>query len=314
MDESEIVQQAEIRQALAHADTLLSGIPPILGHLLSAPDQSLFSDEVIARVRGMLSDLARQVLVAQASVTGPSGCDAFVARHHDSLSEHFKASTDLLSHCHALSVEWQLAERLETEIGLDPVMPPLLARILSEGDATASSAAMAILAAQARFAQSQRRMELPLGQLPGDLFHQALLAWRDYCGHSASDAVARTEEKLRHDYDESGARPVLLARIIALPGVDQAALAVEDAGTGLFFSALAACSGQSRDLAVLSSHPNQVTRLAIGLRACGLQPHRIDESLLRLHPGSAPIGGLETISAEAARSILADSAHRLDPR
>ncbi|MBX7540606.1 hypothetical protein [Qipengyuania sphaerica] len=313
MGESKAANASDLRRALAQGDAMLAGIEPILGHLLSAPDHSLFSDEIVARVRGMLADLARQVLYNQAEATGERGRDAFAERHGEALVETFQGSSALLLHCHALAIEWQLTQRLEMEAGLDPVLTPLLQKIIADSDPTASSAGMAALAAQARFAQSQRRMELPLGELPGDLFHQTLLSWRHYCGETRSEAVTRAEERLRSAYDESAGRQVLLARLLSLAGgsVGRGALLLDDAGVAIFFTALAGGSQQPRELAILSSHERQIVRMALGLHASGLGPERIDEVLLRLHPGAAPVTGLDAIGQGEARDLLLDASHRL---
>ena len=310
MDELEKPSGDDLRHALLQGDAILAGIEPILAHLLSAPDHSLFSDEIVARVRGMLADLARQVLCTQAEATGQKGRDAFAERHGEPLAEHFQASRALLSHCHALAIEWQLTERLEAQMGLDPVLSPLMQRLVAASESSVSSTAMAALAAQARFAQAQRRMELPLGELPGDLLHQMLLAWRRYCGETRSDAVQRAETKLRQSYDESNGRLSLFARLVGGPE-GASALVLEEAGAGLFFTALAARSGQDREMAVLSSHGRQTVRLALGLRAAGLEPRRIDDVLLRIHPGAAPVAGLGAIGRDKARGMLLDAAHRI---
>ena len=307
MDEVDRKPGEDLRHALARSDAVLAGIGPILAHLLSAPDHSLFSDEIVARVRGMLADLARQILRTQAEATGQRGRDAFADRHGEALTEHFQSCSALLSHCHALAIEWQLTARLEAQVGLDPVLSPLMQRLIADPDPAASSIAMAALAAQARFAQSQRRMELPLGELPGDLLHTTLLAWRDYCGDSRSDAIARAESRLRQSFDERLGRSSLFARLIAARGGTDA-LIPEEAGIGLFFTALAVRSQQHREMAVLSSHARQTVRLVLGLRAAGLPPRRIDEVLLRLHPGAAPIPGVDTIDEDTARAMLLDAA------
>lgn len=300
-----------LRDALLQGDAMLAGIGPILGHLLSAPDHSLFSDEIVARVRGMLSDLARQILRLQAEATGERGSDAFAERHGAALADHFQTCPALLSHCHALALEWQLTDRLKAQAGLDPVLSPLFQRLIGASDSASSSAAMAALAAQARFVQGQRRMELALAELPVDLLHETLVAWRGYCGETGSDAVARAETRIRQSYDESAGRLALFARLVSGPK-GQEALVIEEAGAALFFSALAARSGQSRELAVLSSHERQAVRLALGLRAAGLEPERIDEVLLSLHPSAAPLAGLEEIEQVEARDLLADAANRVE--
>lgn len=308
MDRRGSREKASLRGELAHGDLLLGNIKPILGHLLSTPDHSLFSDEIIARLRGMLNDLAWQILRAQAEATGQAEREAFAQRHGEALAGHFQASTALLAHCHALAIEWQLTERLEAQYGLDPVLSPLLQEIIANPDPAISSAAMAALTAQARFAQAQRRMELSMAELPGDLFHDTLLAWRKYNGDKHSDAMLRAESKLRNSYDESTGRLALFARLVsALGGASREALMIEQAGAALFFAALSARSGQSRQLAVLSSNPRQTVRLALGLRAAGLEAKRVDDVLLRLHPGAAPVVGLEGLGEAEARKILADA-------
>lgn len=308
LDKADHRSGSELRDALAQGDAVLAGIEPILGHLLSAPDHSLFSDEIIARVRGMVAHIAQQILRAQAEATGESGRDAFLERHGEALRSHLQSFPELLLHCHALAIEWQLTERLEAQLGVDPVLSPLMQRMIADTDGWVSSGAMAALASQARFAQAQRRMELPLTELPGELFHRTLLVWRDYCGDSPSESISRAEAKLRANFDEGNGRLALLARLVSALG-DQAgaALVFDEAGCGLFFSALASLSSQSREMAILSSHERQTVRLGLGLRAAGLEPEEIDELLLRLHPGGAPVAGLGKVDQNDARGYLSAS-------
>lgn len=296
-----------LRDVLERGNRALAGIAPILGHLLAAPDQSLVSDELVARVRGMLGDLARQVLRSQAEATGHAAREEFAQQRGDALAAHFHASHGLLTHCHALALEWQLAARMEHSRALDPVLSPLLQDLLGNEDKAMSGAAMAALAAQARFSQAQRRMELPLRELPGDLFHEALLAWRAFNGDRRSDALTRAEAKLRSNYDESAGRLALFARLVAGMGGDaDRALAIDHAGPSLFFSALAARSGQPRELAILSSNEKQVARLALGLRAAGLGMAEIAGAILALHPDAQVPEELALIGESEARELLAD--------
>src|SRR3546814_4629440 len=71
--------EAVMRQELALGDRALASVAPVLGHLLATPGQSLVSDDLVARMRGMLADIARQLLAAQAQATGarlgPAGTD-----------------------------------------------------------------------------------------------------------------------------------------------------------------------------------------------------------------------------------------------
>jgi hypothetical protein len=297
-----------LRHALAQGDRALGRIGPILGHLLTTRDQSLFSDELVARIRGMLTHLAWQILRIQAEATGVKGREEFAADHGEALSEKLFATPSLVAHCHALALEWQLTSRLETDYGLDPVISPLLQTLIGHEDAPVASAAMASLAAQARFAQAQRRMELPLGELPGDLFHALLLAWRGYNGEDASDALIRAEGRLRADFDEAAGRLSLLERVVTLLGKDSAAaLTFDQAGIALFLSAVMLKSGQPRDIAAVSTHHSQMARLGIGLRAAGLRSQDIEAQLVRLHPDRDPPNGLADIGTREALNLLTRS-------
>lgn len=306
MAETEWPEGEALRLALARGDRALGRIGPILGHLLSARDQSLFSDAIVARVRGMLIHLAWQVLRVQAEATGQKGREQFAAEHGEVLAEHFFASPLLVAHCHALALEWRLASGLEEEAALDPVLSPLMQTLIGHEDTQIASAAMAALAAQARFAQAQRRMELPIAELPGELLHEALLAWRAFNRNERSDALTRAEGKLRAEFDEGAGRLSLLDRVVTSLGTGaNAALAIDQGGVALFLSALALRSGQSRDIAALATNEQQAARLALSLRAAGLKPQDVEAQLLRIHPNELPPQGLEQIGTREAAQLLA---------
>ena len=76
----------------------------------------------------------------------------------------------------------RVLERLQARSGIDPVLTPLVQDLVASKDGSVASLAMAVLASQARFQQHYRRMELPLRELPGDLFHQALVLLRTQAG------------------------------------------------------------------------------------------------------------------------------------
>lgn len=297
-----------LADALARSDRDLGRVVPILGHLLSTPDQSLFSEEIVARVRGMISDIAWQMLRAQAEAAGQSGRAAFAERHGEALAEHLQGSAELLSHCHALALEWQLANRMEAQYGLDPVLAPLVQSLVASTNQVTSGAAMAALTAQARFAQAQRRMELPMAELSADLFHETVMAWRAWNGPGSSDVLVRAEAKLRNSYDEGSGRLALFARLIAgIPGEDRRPLAIDFAGVGLWLTALSARTGQSREKAVLATNPRQSARLAVILRAASCNQQEIDDTLLRLHPDRIPPQGAGDLKPSEARDLLGQS-------
>jgi hypothetical protein len=309
---SAIPIETALRDKLVHGDALIGTIAPILRHLLANDAHSVFSEEIIARVRGMFGNIARQLLAGMdsGSDAGPTDSqapkDEAVARLVTSLIAH----QGLLGHVHAVALEWQLTERLQLRLGNDPVLSPLLQALVASSDQAVSATAMALLAAQARFSQAQRRLELPLGELPGDLLHAALLALRNHAGDdpAAQASFSRIELAVRGSYDESRSRLGLIAKLVSgMGGGRTAALALGHAGVAIFLSALALASGQDRDMAVLSTNEGQLARLALALRAAGLKPAQIVEQFGVIHTDAALPHDFELIGAERAAALLTRS-------
>lgn len=300
--------EAILREDLAEGDAVLVTVAPILSHLIASDDQSMFSDEVVARLRGMTADLARQLLGAR--------CGSGVAAHGDvdgarveALTAILAANPALLGHLHALALEWQVGERLQVHLGIDQVVSPLLQALVSSGDAETSALAMNFLAAQARFCQAQKRMTMPLDELPGDLLHACLMALRGLSQELGEDeAAGRAEAEIRSRYDEAASRLGLISRLVAGMGAGAvAALSVTHAGMAIFTSALALASGQDRDLAILATDESQLARFALALRAAGLKPKAIEEQFLALHPNCVMPEGFEGLDADRAASLLVGS-------
>lgn len=307
---SDVPVESVLRQELAHGDALIGTIAPILRHLLANDDHSVFSDEIIARVRGMMRHLACQLLDHATGI--PEGEDGHV---HDvgllaALSDSFVAQPAFLAHIHALALEWQLTERMQSRLALDPVLSPLVQALIASSSPETSSQAMSLLAAQARFAQAQRRMQLPLGELPGDLLHGALIALRAAMGANEADdsKAAAAESAIRGQFDESRTRLGLIARLVTgMGGGATAALSLAHAGVPMFLSALALASGQDRDMAVLATNEGQLARLALALRAAGLKPAAVEEQFGSLHPEVSLPGGFDSLGADRAAAMLARS-------
>lgn len=289
--------EAILREELARETRALGSVVPVLRHLLASEGQRLVSDAILARVRGMLSDLAAQ-LIAAAAGRDPAlrlSADSDLPAR-DALAEALAADAPLLAHCHALAAESQLAERLHQHRSIDPVLSPLLQELIASDTPVIAELAMNTLAAQSRFIQSQRRMELPLGELPAELFH-ALAA-----KHLPEGDAAR---HLNASYDEGSSRLGLLARLVsAMRRGAIAALALDHAGPALFASALATLSRASREQAVLACQEGQGARLALMLRSADLAPEAIARQFLLVDPAAQPIRDLVTISPERARMLL----------
>lgn len=294
-----------LREELARGDTLLEAAGPVLRHLLANDDTSLFGDEIIARVRGMLCHLAEQLLMEQAlAAAHPEPAD-FAAGRSDGLVGLLIGHSALVAHVHATALEGQLTDRLQARAGIDAVLSPLLQALISSGDADTAGAGMAMLAAQARFVQQQRRMELPLCELPGDLFHVALIALRT-SGHGEEDAAcAAAETTLRARFDEGRSRLGLASRLVtAMGGGAVAALSLSHAGVALFLTALGMASVQSRSSAVMATDERQLARLALSLRAAGLKTRAVEEQFVILHPDFLLPEGFDAMRADRAATLL----------
>lgn len=309
MQSSEAPVEAVLRDELAHGDVVLGTVGPVLGHLLANHDHSLFSDEIVSKVRGMAGDIARQLLIAEAEAGAASDPRGAAERGHAALTERLLAEPGLVAHCHVLALEAQLATRLEKRSGIDPVLSPLLQALIASDEAPVASTAMAALAAQARFVQQQRRMELPVEELPADLFDSVIASWFATLADPAAEPANAAASVLRRGYDESASRLGLLARLVAGMGAGvHAALSLSHAGPGLFLSALATASRQDRRLIVLATNERQLARLALALRAAGLKPREVEEQFLHLHPGITLPEGFDMLRADRAAALLATSA------
>lgn len=300
-----------LRDELTLGDVVISTAAPILRHLLANDDQSFFSDEVLARVRGMLGSIARQLLLAVADAEQISSRAEFVEQWQEPISAALIDQHVFLIHAHALTLEAQLTERLRTRSNIDPVLSPLLQALTASQDQAMASSAMTVLAAQARFLQQQRRMLLPLGELPGDLFHQALVVLRSKM-EDREEQIEAAQRTLRGQFDESRSRLGLISRLVMRMGNDAPkALDLDHSGVAIFATALAMASGQERALAVLSFSDRQFARLALSLRAAGLKQDALEEQFLYLHPDIALPEGFEALQADRASALLAASSPAL---
>lgn len=299
-----------LREDLFHADQAMIHMGPILRHLLQNDDRSIFSDEIIARVRGMLADVARQLVQALGEAAGHADAAAWARTAGPGLAEMLSANQPLLYHLHMLAVEWHLADRLQGQLGIDPVLTPLLQDIIASPDPDMAARGMNLLAAQARFGQSVRRMQIPLTELPADLHLMTLAIMQDYVGNDPAGeaAAAQAEHSLRQARGVAASRLDLLAHVIAGPGAGPArALKVETAGVALFLSALAACARLSRETAIMCTTESQMPRLALSLVAAGIGREGVVATFAALHPDIAVPEGIERLDAARAAEILVGS-------
>lgn len=285
---------------LSRAAKGLAATLPVLRHLLVSDAPSLLNEVVVARVRGMLGDLAGQLYLGVRLPQAPASTGAeaeALAAIEARLTEH----ESLLGHLHALALESHLAERFEQRLTLDPVLSPLLQELIASDDQVVAELAMATLAAQTRFMQSQRRMELPLVELPADLLGAALACSDGLTHPNAGGHIAA----LTDQYDEGATRLGLLARlIIAMRRAVVAGLSFDRAGLALFASALSATSGQDRRLAVLACHEAHSATLALALRATGFDGAAIERQVMLISALSPGVSEAAALSIAEARGRL----------
>ena len=297
-----------LHDELVEGDAMIAAARPILRHLLANDDNGLFSDETIARVRGLVLSVADQLLFAQAAAAEARDRPGYAAERQNGLAGALFADSTFLAHAHALTVEAQLMERLQGRSGIDPVLTPLVQELVASKDGATAGLAMAVLAAQARFQQHWRRMELPLGELPGDLFHHALTTLRERADDGDVAAAEAAERQLREVYQEGAGRLGLIARLVMAMGHNAPrALAIDHGGLAIFATALSMASRQERDLVVLSFSERQYARLALSLCAAGLKPQAVLEQFLYLHPDVSLPDGFEMLRADRAVALLAAS-------
>ena len=303
--------EALFGEELALADQALANVDPMLRHLLGNDDHALFSDRVVAQVRAQIEDLARQLASSIEAAMGDADPRERVGEAAPLLAAAFIGSPPILGHAHALALEVQLAERLATRLSLDPVLSPLLQALIASPDPNTAAIAMQVLAAQARFVQAQRRGELPLADLPGDVLHAALLIMRAICAGDSPPRqriAAGLESAIRSNFDEAANRFGLLHRLLGgIDGGAQASLDVGHAGVALFVSALGMGAGLERDVAMLAMSQAQLPRLALALLASGAKPAAVEQQFVALHPEVTLPDGFETLSADRAAALLGGS-------
>jgi len=297
--------EESIRADLARANRELGGVAPLIAHKLESPGQSLVSDAIVARLRGMLEHLALQLV--QHSRNDPA-CVTEQHENIDALTAMLGRDEGIVSHLYALAMEGHLTERLEKRVSLDPVLSPLLQSLIASSRSAIAELAMETLAAQSRFVQGQRRMQLLISELPAELFAGLLNDFGAASNVPGNEGIRDGIEALRRSYDESTTRLGLLARLVSAMEDDPvAALELWQAGLALFASGMAASSGQPRDIVILACHERQAVRLALGLRAAGQEVEAIDRQLLMLDPSEWDPAGVGALAPERAASLLESS-------
>lgn len=297
-----------LKGELARGDRALHGVAPVLSHVLASSGHSLVSDAIVARLRGMLADLALQLLCAEQPDRPGHLVDA---SKQDALADHLAEDSTVLSHCYALAMEGHLTERFEQRASIDPVLTPLMQELIASNQPRVAELAMSAMAAQSRFMQSQRRMDMPLAELPADLFHSVIQRFEGFGDKTGIGSTKTSISALKQSYDEGASRAGLLARLIsAMQQGARAALELDHAGLALFASGLSALTRQPRELGILACHEHQAARFALSLRAAGLDVPSIERQFLLVEPAQRLPLALGDISVDRAAALLGQTVTR----
>lgn len=296
--------EAILRDRIARGEASSHAAVPILRHLVRTDGSDFaFSEETVARVRGMIGHLARQLLPDEAAAPG-----------HTQLIARLVDDGALLSHVHALALEGQLARRLQATLALDPVLPPLVQSLIDRSGGDVANSAMRLLAAQTRFDRQHRLMELPLSELPQNLFANALRTMRALAGSEpeGDEHADATERRTFAIESDEGDRLHLISSILRHMGEQGAtALELKHTGVAIFLSALAERSGQTREAVCLAASVGDEALLALMLRSAGVSISQVQEQLLALGRDIALPRGFEGMSVDRAAILLSDGSDRV---
>ncbi|MEM7700493.1 MAG: hypothetical protein AAF251_01005 [Pseudomonadota bacterium] len=307
--DSAVTSPAEtaLKGELARADRALNGVAPVLEHALASDGGGLVNDLLVARVRGMVNDLARQ-LEAWRSIESHD-TSRLPDKTPDRLTHLLITDTPILRHLHASAIEGVLTEKLDRQSGLDPVLSSLWQELIASEDPVVSETAMQALAAQSRFMQAQRRMQQPILDLPPEVLERALRIWVRATNVDEEPSVTAAMRAIKSDYDEAQSRLGLITRLVSSMREGRiAALELDHAGLALFTSGIASLTGETRERAVLACHNQQVVRLAVCLIAAGLDRSAIEQQVVLLDPANTTPRGLSELSPDIARALLQKSA------
>ncbi len=193
---------------------------------------------------------------------------------------------------------------------MDPALPPVLQTLIGSDAEQIAPLAMKLVAAQSQFIQQQMRMQLPFGQIPGDLLHKILCDWRAAGARETAAAMTKAETIIRRNYNEGDSRLALLERFCGeLESYEYTEMSVSQLGLSLFATRLAQKSGQERARVILSFDPSQSVRMFVSLTAAGMSADQIVRQFATIYGDDIAMPDLGTLSPDEARSLLHADGH-----
>ncbi|UAB77227.1 hypothetical protein INR77_10390 [Erythrobacter sp. SCSIO 43205] len=297
-----------LREELARGTRARASVAPVIAHLLDSDGPSLFSDAILAGLRGKLDHIARQLL--EQMIDGGIG-QLRQREMHKSVSNRLAGDAAIIDHLFATTLEGAIAKNLSERCAIDPVLSPLLQELIASDNPSIAELAINVLAAQSRFSLSHARMELPLKELPFDVFLGVLEHGEQAASDTSIALDSRAIAGLKRSFDEATNRVGLLTRLVStMRGGAIAGLDLSHAGLALFASSCAALLPVDREQAVFACHESQTVRLAVMLRAAGLSAETSARQTALLGGSKQHPVSIETMSQSHAQDLLA--AHPLE--
>lgn len=291
---------ASLRADLAGDDRALSGMVPVLSHVLTNRAEPMVSDDIIARMRGLIGNAAEQLLAFNEQHAS--------AEDLDSLSAALASNGSIVTHYYALAFEGGLSEELAARNGLDPVISPLIRELMGSKDKSVAEIATKLMVSQARFIQGQKRLQSAIVELPPEVLDEVLNVAKGWAKRQIRPFSARLAADFKASYDEASTRFGLLTRLIAMLGASgQLVCEIETAGFAVFCSAVAGQTRQPRELLVLSCQSHQSLRLALALKACGISTESIIRQFEFIGSDVTFPDGFDTWDEQSAADVLLDS-------
>lgn len=311
MDSTIIRDQADldesaVRDRLTQADKALKGAAPYMQFRVFGENQPFLSDEVVARVRGMLLDVANQFTAQlRGSANMTSFDEALTDTLTNSLAVRLASVPAILEHAYAASCEWLVTMRMQARSNVDPVVSPLLQCMIADRGIATSQSAMQFLSAQTKYAQDQRRMKLPVAEMSAALLPLLYGVWRDVAEQYGVhyEEIVQAERAVEARTAGAMSRTNTISRFLTDVGNSRAFSALE-AGVALFVSAIATATKQHRDSVVMAMNEESPVRFALMLRAAGLSTNGIEEQFLAIRAETGQLSGVEMLPQDRAAHIL----------
>lgn len=288
---------ASLRADLAGDDRALSGVVPVLSHILTNRGEPMVSDDIIARMRGLIASAAEQLLASEEQQAS--------AEELDTLNIALASNGSIVTHYYALAYEGAVSEDLAKRVGLDPVISPLIRELMGSKDKSVAEIATKLMASQARFIEGQKRLQSSIFELPPEIFEEMLATCKAWAKQQIRPMQVRSTAGIKSSYDEASTRLGLLAHLIAMLGASgQLVCEIETAGFAIFCSAVSGQTRQPRELIVLSCQSHQSLRLALALKACGISTESIIRQFECVGNDVAFPDGFDTWDEQSATALL----------